>query len=164
VIRGRLGRGVNRTDSSNLSRSATQPRRAVLSSANERQKAAVFSSSSRRRISRASKYALESPGERIFLRNLRTTPDDTERDFSGKQTFEGVVGLNPSRSIKAAYSNSTGIWLGDLRDIRSFWRLLPQRVTGILFRLVEWPAEEDRSFRLDCFASREKLEAPEIRD
>ena len=31
-------------------------------------------------------------------------------------------------------------------------------------RLVEWPAEEDRSFRLDRFASREKLEAPEIRD
>jgi hypothetical protein len=79
--------------------------------------------------SRASKYALESAGERIFLRDLRTTPDDTERDFSGKQAFEGVVGLNPSPStdgnevflfeptdsesrVRSAYACGTRVRLG----------------------------------------------------
>jgi hypothetical protein len=48
--------------------------------------------------SRAFEQALDRSGEWIFLRNLRTKPNGTEWDFSGKQTPWGLVGLSPSPS------------------------------------------------------------------
>src|SRR5258708_4630521 len=54
--------------------------------------------------------------------------------------------------------------LNCIRDTGCRWCRLLQRVTGVFFGLVEWPAEENRPFRLDGLSCSQELKTPQVGD